>query len=113
MLVLDATRDLTELASMPRTRKIRIPRRAKPPAQAPGVETRTRLLDVAELLFAERGYHGVSLREIVSAAEVNVAAAHYHFGSKEELFEQVFSRCAEPVCRLTTQMLDLADEWVG
>lgn len=77
------------------------------------METRTRLLDVAELLFSERGYHGVSLREIVTAANVNVAAAHYHFGSKDALFEQVFARCAEPVCRMTAQMLDITDEWLG
>lgn len=98
---------------MPKPTRIKAPRRAKHPAQAPGVETRTRILDVGEALFAERGFRGVSLREIVSAAEVNVAAAHYHFGSKEELFEQVFARCADPVCRLTAQMLDMADEWVG
>lgn len=98
---------------MAKPSKVKAPRRAKPPAQSPGVETRTRLLDVAEKLFAERGFHGVSLREIVSAAGVNVAAAHYHFGSKEELFEQVFARCAEPVCRLTAQTLDMADEWQG
>ena len=104
---------VTELAAMLKSRKRNPPRRAKPPTQAPGVETRARLLDVAESLFAERGYHGVSLREIVSAAGVNVAAAHYHFGSKDELFEQAFARCAEPVCRLTVQMLDMADDWAG
>jgi AcrR family transcriptional regulator len=112
-LALDDQRHLTELARMPKPNEIKAPRRAKPPAQAPGVETRTRLMDVAEVLFAERGFHGVSLREVVCAAEVNVAAAHYHFGSKEELFGQVFARCAEPICMLTTQMLNMADEWVG
>jgi AcrR family transcriptional regulator len=55
------------------------------------------LLDCAEELFAERGFSGVSLREIVIAAGANIAAANYHFGTKEELFEQVFLRCAEPV----------------
>lgn len=98
---------------MLKSRKAKAPRRAYSSGQAPGTETRARLLDVAEMLFSERGFHGVSLREIVTAANVNVAAAHYHFGSKDALFEQVFARCAEPVCRLTTQMLDMTDEWLG
>jgi AcrR family transcriptional regulator len=47
--------------------------------------TRTRLLDAAEPLLREQGYEAVSVRAINSAAGVNPAAVHYHFGSKEEL----------------------------
>lgn len=47
--------------------------------------TRERLLDVAENLFAEHGYDTVSVRAINSAAGMNPAAVHYHFGSKEAL----------------------------
>jgi AcrR family transcriptional regulator len=89
-------------------------RRKKPSAATKaGADTRTRLLDVAERLFAERGYSGVSLREVVQQADVNIAAVHYHFGSKEALFQNVFARCAEPVCRLTYQRLEAAEEWAG
>ncbi|MDC7784319.1 TetR/AcrR family transcriptional regulator [Rhodoplanes sp. TEM] len=58
----------------------------------PGDETRERLLDAAERLFAERGYANVSTRDIAEAARSNAAAAHYHFGSKEALLEAVFKR---------------------
>jgi len=52
-------------------------------------ETRARLLEAATELFAERGFHGIGVREIALRAEVNVAAANYHFGSKEDLYLEV------------------------
>jgi len=55
-------------------------------------ETPTKVLDAAETLFAERGYHGVSLRQIAQAAEVAVSLVQYHFGNKEEVFVAVFGR---------------------
>ena len=58
-------------------------------------ETAARILDAAESLFSLRGYHGVSLRDIATEAEVQVALTHYHFGSKEELFSAVLERRAE------------------
>lgn len=51
-----------------------------------------RLLDAAEALFAERGIDAVSVRAINAAAGANVAAVHYHFGSKEALVEAVLRR---------------------
>jgi AcrR family transcriptional regulator len=58
--------------------------------QAPAsLGTEERLLRAAELLFAERGIAAVSLRSIMQAAETNVAAVHYHFGSKAALVEAV------------------------
>ncbi len=93
---------------MPRTSN-RGGRRAKPLPHPPGALTRNRLLDAAEHLFAEKGFSGVSLREIVRKATVNVAAAHYHFGSKESLFEEVFSRAAQPVKEQTFDMLARAE----
>ncbi|MDE2167614.1 MAG: TetR family transcriptional regulator [Alphaproteobacteria bacterium] len=88
-------------------------RRTKSLSTKSGGDTRERLLTVGERLFAEKGFSGVSIREIVHAAGVNVAAAHYHFGSKEALFEQVFGRCAAPFTQLTYQMLDAAKDWAG
>lgn len=52
--------------------------------------TRDRLLDEAEDLFAQRGYHAVSVREITKAAAVNLAAVNYHFGNKQNLYLEVF-----------------------
>jgi AcrR family transcriptional regulator len=52
--------------------------------------TRERILDTAEVLFAQKGYRAVSVREITSAAECNLAAVNYHFGNKENLYLEVF-----------------------
>ncbi|MBN2515693.1 MAG: CerR family C-terminal domain-containing protein [Deltaproteobacteria bacterium] len=52
--------------------------------------TRDRLLKVAETLFAQRGYHAVSVREITTAANCNLAAVNYHFGNKKNLYLDVF-----------------------
>lgn len=60
-------------------------------------ETQERILDAAERLFAERGFHGTTLRAVASAARVNLAAAHYHFGSKQELFHAVVARRIAPI----------------
>lgn len=60
-------------------------------------ETQRRILDTAEALFAERGFAAVSLRAIAARAEVNLAATHYHFGSKSGLLAAVFHRRIEPI----------------
>jgi AcrR family transcriptional regulator len=52
-------------------------------------DTRQRVLDAASALFAERGFHGTTARDIAERAGVNLAAAHYHFGSKEGLYLEV------------------------
>lgn len=56
------------------------------------MSTKNKILDAAELLFADKGFNGTSLREITSQAEVNLAAVNYHFGSKKELIKAVMSR---------------------
>ena len=55
-------------------------------------DTRERLLDAAEHLFAHHGIGSTSLRSITAEAETNLASVHYHFGSKEALIEAVFAR---------------------
>lgn len=54
--------------------------------------TSERLLDAAERLFAARGVDAVSVRAVNAAAGANVAAVHYHFGSKEALVDAVLRR---------------------
>ena len=54
-------------------------------------------MNAAEDLFATRGPNGVSLRQIIARAKVNLAAIHYHFGSKESLLQAVFSRRIVPL----------------
>ncbi len=60
-------------------------------------DTQARILNAAEMLFAERGYAATSLRAIASAADVNLAATHYHFGSKKHLLSTVFHRRIDPI----------------
>jgi len=55
-------------------------------------DTRERILDVAERQFMAHGYEGTSMRMITTAADVNLAAVNYHFGSKEALLREVFRR---------------------
>ena len=62
-------------------------------------DTGERIFLAAEKLFAERGFDGVSVRDIVELAEVNLAAISYHFGSKSELLLAVFRRRAKELNR--------------
>ena len=64
------------------------------PNRKTGRSAKDRLLDAAERLFAKRGYHGVSIRDITEAAGVDVAMVNYHFGSKRALLTAVFERRA-------------------
>jgi AcrR family transcriptional regulator len=58
--------------------------------------TREKLLDAAELLFADRGYNGVSTREIAAAAKANLGSIPYYFRSKGNLLKEVVRRRALP-----------------
>lgn len=55
-------------------------------------DTATRILDAAEVLFAENGFGGTSARDITSSAECNVASINYYFGGKDNLYRQVCKR---------------------
>jgi AcrR family transcriptional regulator len=54
--------------------------------------TKDKLMDAAEKLFARRGFHGVSLREITAEAGVDLALVNYHFGTKKKLLAEVIER---------------------
>lgn len=56
---------------------------------------RERILDVAEELFARHGFDGVTMRQIATGANVDVALASYHFGKKRDVFDAVFMRRAD------------------
>lgn len=78
------------------------------PMNAPvPTDTRSRILDAAERLFTEHGFEGTSMRQITGEANVNLAAANYHFGSKEALLQAVFKRRLE---WLNTERLRVLDE---
>lgn len=69
-------------------------------------ETRERILDAAERMFASGGFHNTSLRELTGAAGANLAAVHYHFGSKDALLEALFERRLVPLNRIRRERLE-------
>jgi AcrR family transcriptional regulator len=68
-------------------------------------DTKDRILEAAEQLFAHKGFAATSLRTIIAEAGVNLAAVHYHFGSKEALIREVFARRFEPLNRERLELL--------
>jgi AcrR family transcriptional regulator len=61
------------------------------------IDTPTAILDAAERIFAESGFHGATTRAIAEGAGANPALIHYHFGSKEALYEAVFARRSDAI----------------
>ena len=76
-------------------------------------DTKEQILDTAERLFAESGIDAVSLRAITGEASVNLAAIHYHFGSKEALVKAVFARRLIPLNQERLALLDEVEAGAG
>ena len=76
-------------------------------------DTKARILDAAETLFIECGYEAMSLRQITSKAEVNLAAVNYHFGSKEALVQELLSSRLDRLNQERLQLLALCEERFG
>lgn len=72
------------------------------------LETRARILDAAEILFARGGFEGTSIRDIASAAGVPVALVNFHGGTKEDLFATVVARRADVLAQHRLEALDTA-----
>ncbi|MCC6442826.1 MAG: TetR family transcriptional regulator [Armatimonadetes bacterium] len=72
-------------------------------------DTKERLLDAAERLFAERGVQETSVREITARAGANLAAVNYHFGSKDDLILAVIARRLGPLNEERLCLLDACE----
>ncbi len=68
--------------------------------------TKQRILDAAESLFAIKGFRGTSLRAITGRANVNLAAVNYHFGSKTALLEEAIKRKIQPLNQIRRKRLE-------
>lgn len=80
----------------------------KPRRRAPSLkslETRQRILDGAELLFADSGFDGTSVRDIAGRAGVPVALVNFHGGSKRELYARIVTRRADQLSDLRLRAL--------
>ena len=73
------------------TKHIRSPGGQKDRAREASIE---RILDAAEQLFAEFGYHGVTVKDVAKKIGVSPTLLHYHFNGKESIFEAVWARKA-------------------
>lgn len=78
--------------------------RKRAPSQR-SLQSRARILDAAERVFAERGFDGATIRDIAAAAGVPAGLVHHHGGSKEELFQRTVARRAEELARLRLEAL--------
>ena len=80
----------------------------------PQSESKRRLLDAAEQLFADRGFEAVSVRDVTQLAKANVAAVNYHFGSREGMIALVVMRYITPVNEERIARLEaLERKWPG
>src|SRR5438876_1238178 len=78
-----------------------------------GGNTNTLLGAAAEQLFMEHGFEATSLRQLTTAASVNLAAVNYHFGSKEELFQAVLTRRLDPMNQERIELLEKVERDAG
>jgi AcrR family transcriptional regulator len=77
------------------------------------IDTKERILDAAEKLISKQGIGATSLRSVIAEARVNLAAVHYHFGSKEALTAEVARRRIKPINSERLAMLDQAEHKAG
>ena len=78
--------------------------------EVPEIDGRTKMILVAESLFAEGGINGVSMREIASkAGQGNHFAVQYHFGSREGLVEAIFDYRMDQMEPVRERMLAAAE----
>jgi AcrR family transcriptional regulator len=98
--------------AMQKTRE-RTAKRGRPVRRPAPVEMRDQILDQAEALFARHGLHGVTIREVARAAEVDPALVHYYFETKKGLFDAVFMRRAEIVNEERIRSMDAYSRAAG
>lgn len=72
-------------------------------------DTKTAIMDAAEIVMAEHGVDGATISQIVSKAGANIAAIHYHFNSREGLVEAIVGRRRDHVSRRRLEMIQEFD----
>jgi AcrR family transcriptional regulator len=81
-----------------------------PPEAGFSGHARDRILRAAAAAFSQRGFHGVTIRDLANEAKVNLSAVNYHFRSKEELYASVIDRALELWLAETVALDDLPDD---
>src|SRR5512145_2065467 len=81
-------------------------RRDPPPGpERRGEQTRERILDAAEALFADRGFEGTALRDVAARVGIRTPSLYNHFPSKEALYAAVLERVVEPLLALLSELV--------
>jgi TetR/AcrR family transcriptional regulator len=70
-------------------------------------DTALKIIESATLLFADKGYHAVSVREVAKAADVNVSAISYYFAGKDGLYLETLEKQFEPVAAMLEELVKL------
>jgi AcrR family transcriptional regulator len=78
------------------------------PPSARSQDTRQRLLEAAGEVFAERGFRDATIQEICRRADANIAAVHYHFGDKEQLYRELIQYAED--CAVESYPADVAPD---
>jgi len=82
----------------------------EPLAEPDSSSTKERLLQVAQELFAQKGFHATSTREITRRANTNVASLYFHWHTKENLYLAVYRRLFQQLTQVRQGMLELLEE---
>jgi len=85
-------------------------KKPQPPAEPDSSSTKERLLHVAQDLFAQKGFHATSTREITRRANTNVASLYFHWRTKENLYLAVYRRLFHQLTQVRQGMLELLEE---
>jgi len=72
--------------------------------------TKERLLQVAKALFAQKGFHGASTREITRRAGTNLSSLYFHWQSKENLYLAVYRQLFQELATLAQEVVDLIED---
>ena len=72
--------------------------------------TKERLLQVAKELFAQKGFHGASTREITQRAGTNLSSLYFHWQSKENLYLAVYRQLFQELTALAQEVTDLLED---
>ena len=75
-----------------------------------GTDTKERILRAAESIFGRHGYAGTTLRAVTAEADVNLASANYHFGSKEALVMEMLRQRVAPINQERLRLLEEAKQ---
>ncbi|MCT4552916.1 MAG: TetR/AcrR family transcriptional regulator [Alphaproteobacteria bacterium] len=76
------------------------------------IKTKDKIIQIAKKLFAEKGFHGTSVKDICELADANISAVNYHFTSKLNLFQEIIDNVSEKcLANILSVIEDPADDF--